>query len=325
MIVRAFWRAIEVEDARSPYDKINLKVFYPAEDSNAPDSFSNAPAAKDLAPFPVVIFFNGFNCSLAMYQWLAIELANRGLVVILFDWLVEMNRAVFLTPGVDMAAFSSENYGKMASASALPLLIAELDNLQSTGVLKGLLDLQKIILGGHSAGGRLALENAQPQFYDRVAGAFSYGAHSAAPVPMGYSRDTILPLPDSLPMLLIGGTEDGVIANNSKIYGLDNWSTPATPVIRTFREAIKQKRGDTYLLIVEGANHFAICHPVDTTITAASSDFPATKSESEIRSLIASTIGLFIETFICDRPEEKEKFEQLLQTHSSAIALTEYK
>jgi len=68
MFVRAFWKAIAVPDAPSPYDRIHPKIFYPADNSQAENSFLAKPADKNLAPFPVVIFFNGFNCSLATYQ-----------------------------------------------------------------------------------------------------------------------------------------------------------------------------------------------------------------------------------------------------------------
>ena len=167
------------------------------------------------------------------------------------------------------------------------------------------------------------MKNTEPKFFDRISGAFSYGGHSAAPMSMGYDPGTILPLPDSLPMLLIGGTEDGVIANNSKIYGLEKWSTPATPVIRTFREAINSKRDDSCLVIVEGANHFAIANPVDPTLSVTALDFPSEGSEAEIRSLIASTIGLFIDTLKSDRIP-KSQLVQLLQ-NNSLIALSEFK
>ncbi len=324
MIIRAFRKAIAVANAQSPYDRIHLKIFYPADNSQTENPFSNTPATKDLAPFPVVIFFNGFNCSLSMYQWLAIELAKGGLVVILYDWLVETNKNVSLTPGVDLTAFSEENYGNVPSSLALPILLKELDNLQENGVLAGLLDLQTIILGGHSAGGRLALENAEPKFSNRLKGVFSYGAHSAAPLPLNKEPGTILSLPDSLPMLLIGGTEDGVIANNGKIYGLEQWSTAATPIVRTFKEAINSERGDSYLVIVEGANHFTIADSVDPTLRVAENDFAATRSDTEARSLIASMIGLFIDTFIRQR-SPRSKFEELLQTYNHMISLSERK
>lgn len=197
-------------------------------------------------------------------------------------------------------------------------------------MLAGLLDLQTIILGGHSAGGRLALENAEPKLFtvnrinDSIAGAFTYGAHSAAPMPLKKEPGSLLSLPSSLPMLLIGGTEDGVIANNSKIYGLEKWATPAEPIIRTFREEIKHEREDSYLIIIEGANHFTIADCADPTLKVTAKDFESTQSETEIRSLMASMIGLFIDIFIRDRPE-KSQFEQLLQTHAPMISLSEFR
>ena len=320
--VSSFWQAIAVPEAEPPYNTIHLKIFYPSDRSSSPNPFLPALSASNLAPLPIVIFFNGFNCSLASYQWLAVELAARGLVVVLFDWLISTNKTTFLTPGVDLSAFSSETYGTMPSASALPLIMAELDNLQENSVLSGSLDLQKIMLGGHSAGGRLALENAEPKFFDRLVGSFSYGAHSAAPMQLGHPPGTILPLPDSLPMLILGGTEDGVIANNSNIYGVKQWQTPATPVIRTFREGITSQDGNSYLIIIEGANHFAIADYTDSTLAIAEADLTATQPETEIRSLMASILASFIDTLILKR-SPKSQFESLL--NSKAIASSEFK
>jgi hypothetical protein len=63
---------------------------------------------------------------------------------------------------------------------------------------------------------------------------------------------------------MIGGTCDGVIYNSSHRYGL-TWEKAQTPVVRTFREAIAGGRGDSYLLLLEGANHFSVAHPIDAT------------------------------------------------------------
>ena len=66
----------------------------------------------------------------------------------------------------------------------------------------------------------MALENAEPRFFPQVVAAFTYGAHSAAATQLGFEPDTILPLPDSVPLLLLGGTRDGVIAAITGLYGL---------------------------------------------------------------------------------------------------------
>lgn len=325
MTVRAFWKAIKVENAQPPYDTIQLKVFYPALTSGDRQTFSpnQANPAKAL---PVVIFFSGVNCNLAMYEWLAGELVSRGLVVVLFNWLAEnIPGSVSLTPGVDLAAFSPDVYGTIPSALALPSLLAELEQLNTVGVLANLLDLQKIVLGGHSAGGRIALENANPQFFNQVAAAFSYGAHTAAPTQVGYDPSTILSLPSSVPMLLMGGTQDGVIANNSSIYGIDTWSTPATPVIRTFKEAISREQGDCYLVLLEGANHFSVVDRLDPTVQVTALDYPPTQPQAQIRSLMGSVVGLFIDLHVRQQSTASSQLERLLEDNNSLIASFECK
>ncbi|HEY9767205.1 MAG TPA: dienelactone hydrolase [Coleofasciculaceae cyanobacterium] len=256
-----------------------------------------------------------------MYEWLALKLAARGLVIVLFNWLAEnIPGNISLTPGVNFAALSPDVYGTIPSASALPTLLAELEHLNTFGVLAGLLDLQKIILGGHSAGGRIALENANTQLFSQVAAAFSYGAHSAAPIQLGYNRATILALPSSAPMLLIGGTCDGVIANNSRIYGIDEWQTAATPVVRTFEEAISREQGDAYLVLLEGANHFSIVDRLDSTLKVTALDLPTTQSPERIRSVIAEIVSLFIDFHVRQQLTASEQLERLLKDNDSLVA-----
>ena len=327
-MVKAFWRVTRVKNSSSPYDTINLKVLYPSLAKDPQQSRSGTTSSVDstLAPFPVVIFFSGINCSLIMYQWLALKLAASGLVVVLFDWLAEnIPGSIALTPGVDLAAFSPDVYGTIPSASALPVLLAELEYLQSESILAGMLDLQKIVLGGHSAGGRVALENAEPRFFSQISAAFSYGAHSATAIQLGCNPGTISPLPSSVPMLLMAGTRDGVIAKNSHRYGLSEWKTPATPVIRTFNEAISGGRNDSYLIVLEGANHFTIAEYLDLTVEATALDFPPTQPENKIRSIIGSAISLFIDTVVRQPSKASQELQQLLETNNSSIALSQFK
>jgi hypothetical protein len=116
------------------------------------------------------------------------------------------------------------------------------------------------------------------------------GAHTAAGTMMGYEPGKILPLPDSLPLLLIGGTCDGVIANSSDRYGLV-WDTPTTPISRTFHEGIAGGRNDSYLLLIEGANHFSMADPFDSTTGRPFLDFTATQPKEKIQDLMAETVG----------------------------------
>ncbi len=327
MTVRALFEAAKVEGGVSPYDTLHLKVFYPAQTLEATrgQNIGMVPADQQQAPFKVVILFNGINCGPELYQWLAVKLAERGLAVVTFSWIAEnLPGIVGLTPGVDITKLSPATYGSGPTASALPTLLTALEKLQNQGVLAGLLDLQHIILGGHSAGGRVVIESVDPRFFSQVVAAFAYGAHAAALTQLGHPPSSILPLPDCLPLLLIGGTRDGVIANSSDRYGV-TWEQPTTPIVRTFREAIAGGREDSYLLLLEGANHFSITSPLDPTIGTSLLDFPASQPEEQLRDFMAEVIGLFIDAHVNHQPAALTALNQLLSSTHPAIAAFECK
>ena len=321
MTIRALFRAAAVQGVAAPYNTLHLKVFYPGQISkNDPtQNLGVVPADVSQAPFPIVIFFNGINCGAELYQWLAVTLAERGFVVVTFNWVAENSPGmVAITPGVDLAMMAPARYGTGPSATALPTIIRELEHLQTEGVLAGLLDLKRMILGGHSAGGRVAIENANPTFFPNVVATFAYGGHAAAAVQLGYEAGQILPLPDQVPMLLMGGTRDGVIVNSSHRYGI-TWDQAQTPVVRTFQEAIAGGRNDSYLCIVEGANHFSIADGVDGTTGFPFLDYPETQPAAVVRSLLADTIGLFIDAHGRGKEGAIATLNQLPVTHQSLI------
>ena len=326
MTVRAFFEAAKVEGVQSPYDTIHLKILYPAQ---IPDQLEKStgiePANPENAPFPVVILFNGFNCDAQQYQWLAVKLAERGLVVVLFNWITEsLPGVISLTPGIDLEKMKPTIYRTAPTASALPALLAKLEQLQNQGILAGILDLQRIILGGHSAGGIVSIENADPRFFPEVVASFAYGATSRGLLRIGYEPGTILALPDSLPLLLMGGTRDGFMLNSSELYGVSPGDA-TTPVIRTFQEAIAGGRDDTYLVILEGANHFSIVDQPDSTTVGPSLDLEATQPQENLRLLMSEIIGLFIDTYVRHQPEASQLLEQLLNTANPLIKSFERK
>ncbi|MEA5448207.1 hypothetical protein VB780_06475 [Leptolyngbya sp. CCNP1308] len=323
MTVRALFRAAVVDGTPPPHNTLHLKVFYPAQliGGDREQNLGIVSANAEQAPFPVVILFNGINCGPELYQWLAIALAERGLVAVTFSWVAEnLPGMVALTPGVDLAMLMPERYGQGPTASALPALLNELEQLNNAGVLAGLLDLNRVILGGHSAGGRVAIESVSPAFFPSVCAAFAYGAHTAAVMQLGYPAGKILPLPDQLPLLLMGGTQDGVIANSCDRYGV-TWERATTPVERTFREAIQGGRDDSYLLLLEGANHFSFVDPFDATTGRAFVDFPATQPDAALRELMAEAIGLFVEAHGGgSHPEAREALVKRLGAPQPLIA-----
>ena len=90
-------------------------------------------------------------------------------------------------------------------------------------------------------------------------------------------------------------------------------------------------RGDRYLLLVAGANHFSIVDPVDATTGTAFLDFPATQPAAQIRALIADAVGLFIEgvngrsTAPSSQDDAIQPLNRLLMSDNSAIAAWEQK
>lgn len=297
-MIRALFRAVAVPGHGQPHESLFTKIYYPALYGATPfeNNTGNLPAARNGAPYPVAILMPGVNVGPEAYGWLATALAEAGVVTVLYGRIIEeMPGLVTLSPGFDFEALAPAAFGARPSANVLAPLLDDLARQNAAGPLAGLLDLDRVLLGGHSAGGSAALLNARPDWFAGVRAVFAYGAHSKASTAMGYPPDTLLPLPAQVPALLLGGSEDGVIAASSFRYGGDGAATPdATgPVLRTFREAIGSARGDSYLAIVRGANHFSLAWPQDTATGRPFLDWPATRPDAELRGDLARLIALF--------------------------------
>ncbi len=79
MIVKAFWRAAQVESAQPPYDTIHFKVLYPAQISDSQQLFAPYPAEPEKAPFPIVIFFSGANCDSFFVSMVGPQASRKGI------------------------------------------------------------------------------------------------------------------------------------------------------------------------------------------------------------------------------------------------------
>ena len=349
MIIRAFFRAVKVESAQPPYDTITLKIYYPAKPTGSDIERNTGviPANVDLAPFPVVIIMPGINVGPEAYQWLAVALAEKGLVVVTYSWIAEeMPGFISLTPGVDLTAVSPTTYGTKPTCPAIQPILDELAKLNRDGkqtederrrteasssvlrppssVLFGLLDLDTIILGGHSAGGTMALQNVNPVWFPQIKGSFAYAGHTMASTFLGYEAGTILPIHDERPLLLLGGTNDGVIEASAHRYALEN-ASPILALEQTFDEGIANGRDDKFLIILEGANHFSCVHPVDETTGRPFLDHPTTQADGRLRAELSTLIHFFIDGHIRRNAQSRIALKQHLNSGNPLIAMSKHK
>lgn len=311
-MIRSLYTAVKVEGAQPPFDTVHLKVFYPAAPtgSDAERMTGMIPADVTRGRMPVVLFFNGINIGADAYAWLAIALARQGIVVALFNWIGETLPGVIgLTNGLDLTRVTPQTYGSGPTVPAIAQMLAALDQLDQSGPLQGALALDRVVLGGHSAGGTVALHNANPRYFPQVVAGFSYAGHTMAATMLGFLPGTVLACASDLPLLLMGGGRDGVIAASSARYGQP--SDPVAPLHRTFDEGIGGSRGDRHLVIWPGANHFTLAHPLDETTGRSFLDLPPQGDESIMRTHMAEVIGAFILVAACNDAAADARLREL--------------
>ena len=208
-------------------------------------------------PVPVLIFLSGADCPHECYAWLATALAEKGVAVVLASSVADAGFLLSL-PYDGKQLESLETYRDPGPAAAgLRSLLDELSTLD-------FLDLSRLVLGGHSMGGRAALDTIAFGC-DFVKFAFAYGtslvnagaAHPGDDENFYAKAGTVVPFETSrgptVPLLLLGGDKDGVQA------ALSTTKKDATETVkRTFYEATSTA---TDLVILKDANHMFLAHP----------------------------------------------------------------
>ncbi|BCX02913.1 MAG: hypothetical protein KatS3mg053_0851 [Candidatus Roseilinea sp.] len=311
-MIRSLYTAVKAEGAPSPFDTLHLKVFYPAAPtgSDAERMTGVIPADPARGRMPVVIFFNGINIGAESYAWLAIALARQGIVVVLFNWVGETLPGIIgLTIGLDLKQVTPQTYGHAPTAPIIAQMLVALERLNQAGPLQGALALDRVVLGGHSAGGTVALHNANPRYFPTVVAGFSYAGHTLAATMLGFAPGTVLACAPDVPLLLMGGTRDGVIAASGVRYGQPG--DPVAPLRRTFEEGIAGARGDRHLAIWRGANHFTLAHPLDETAGRSFLDLPPEGDEATMRAHMAAVIGAFVLAAACADPAAAARLRAL--------------
>ena len=294
-MIRALFHATTLPNANAPYNVLHLKIYYPATPTNSDAERMTGviPADKTSAPMPVVIFFNGINVGIESYHWLAVKLAEANIVTVMYTHVAEtLPNVIGLTPSIDLSRVKPETYGSGATCPAIqPILdsLAQLNNDEKSPLYQAL-DLNNVILGGHSAGGTVALQNAQ--FFEQVKAVFAYAGHTMASTMLGFAPGTVLNI-GSKSVMLMRGDRDGVIAASRVRYGTDEQSPD--PVEKTFDEACQPSAGEeAWDVLLQGANHFSIAHPLDETTGRFFLDMETTRPAQEIRNELAGLVELFI-------------------------------
>lgn len=307
-MVRAIYHACLTGNSAEPGDVAWLKIYYPAVygDSVEERNTGLIPAKKEADPFPVAIMLPGINVGPESYGWLAQRLAEHNTVVVTYAMIgEEMPGYVSLTPGLDIDALRPEQYGQRPSATALSGIIEALHKLNENGVLCDRLHLGKLMLFGHSGGGSVALLNADPDWFPGIVGCISYAAHTGAATVLGHPENTVMALPSKVPTLIMGGNQDGVIANSAHRYAGSSNSGCMTRLEQTFSEGISSTRRDSYLIEIDGANHFSIAWPEDATTGRPFLDYPTTQPDAAIRDTIANLALAFISSHINEAGREQ--------------------
>jgi len=251
------------------------------------------PADKSHVPMPVTIFFNGINVGMESYHWLAVKLAEANIVTVMYTHVAEtLPNVIGLTPAIDLSKVKPDTYGSGATCPAIqPILdsLAQLNGDEKSPLYQAM-GLNHIILGGHSAGGTVALQNGA--HFEQVKAIFAYAGHTMASTMLGFAPGTVLNIA-SKRTLLMRGDKDGVIAASRIRYGTDEQAPD--PVAKTFDEAYQPSaESEAFDVLVEGANHFAVAHPLDETTGRFFLDQEMTRPADEIQNQIASLVLAFI-------------------------------
>ncbi|MGI9622541.1 MAG: alpha/beta hydrolase [Acidimicrobiales bacterium] len=223
----------------------------------------NVPADTSGAPWPIAILVPGINVAPDGYRWLAVRLAEAGVAAVTYSTIGSLGPAgIGVTPGIDMEALAPDAIGTRCSAPAIPSLLAALAAVENAPIT-GHLDLGRVALIGHSAGGTVALHNSRADWIPGLTAVATYGAHTMTATALGHEEATVVSVPARVPVMIVGAASDAVVDQSRDRY--TSADGEHDPLGRTFGEAIGRDDQDSWLVELADGNHFTICHPVDET------------------------------------------------------------
>ena len=309
MTVRSLHFGFDVVDT----DAAIGTLYYPADETTLDAARLTGMVAADEtdAPWPIVVIMPGINVAADTYRWLAIALVEAGYCAVTYAAIGSLGPAGRgITPGIDMAALVPDVIGTRCSAPALGPLLAAIGALGEP--VAGKVDFDRVIVGGHSAGGTVALHNTNPAWVPGLRATFSFAGHAMTSTSLGHAEASVTAVPAGVPILMLAGAHDGVIAASSDRYR----SNDAThdPIRRTFDEAIDRDSGDSWLIELVDGNHFTICDPIDETSGRSFLEVDLRASDTAARQTLAAVIV----AFVADALDGGAKLSALVE--SSAIS-----
>lgn len=260
MIPRSVHFAFDVPGATAAIATLH----YPADERGLEEARLTGAVAADLsdAPWPLVIIMPGVNVGPDTYRWLANRLVQAGYCAVTYQTIGDLGPAGSgISPGMDMAALAPDVIGTRSSAPAIQPLLRALADL--SGPMHGSIDFGRVVVGGHSAGGTMALHNSHPEWVPGLTGVFSFAGHTMIATALGHGEATVVPIPSEVPIMVISSAHDGVIAASRDRYRSDK--VDHDPIQRTFHEAVQRDENDSWFAEIAEGNHFTICDPVDVT------------------------------------------------------------
>ncbi len=256
--------------------------------------------------WPLVVMMGGINIAPDSYRWLAQRLVAEGMCVVTYSAIGSLGPAGYgITPGLDISALNPQNVGSRSCSTTLKPLLNRLAMADPTDCpVAGFLDLSQIVIGGHSAGGTVALHNSDPAWVPGLRGVFAYGSHTMVAVSLGHGEQTMLAVPSKVPIMLLGGAKDNVIAASQSRYAA---KSDHNPIRRTFNEAIKGHQ-DTWIVELADLGHFGICWPIDHTSGRTFLESDAERDHATSRAFLGDLIAAFTVTSLSNK--ESSHFDE---------------
>lgn len=321
-LVRAHRAAVRIDGATAPYDTAHVTFRHPALAArNDIERMSGALAVDPAgAPYPVVVVLPGINVASVGYLDLAVALARAGMVAVTFDWVAELFPGqVGLTPGVDLTAVGPDTYGTKPTTPALGAVLDAVAQAHKAGPLAGLLDLDAVGVFGHSAGGTVALQSARAEWFPQVRAVATYGAHTMASQQLGHAPGTLLPAPVQAPVLLVGGTADGIVAASAIRYGTEAGSPGHDPIERTWDEALPPST-DAWLVRIADAGHMLPAALDDPTSARGFLEDPPVADQDRLRAVLVNLMTLFFSAHLRADPAAAVELDRWLDQRPHDIA-----